>query len=55
MSILTPRVRVAFQTYQNYRARRKAARTLADMDDAALKDIGISRSLVWTVTDTGGR
>jgi uncharacterized protein YjiS (DUF1127 family) len=54
MSILTPRMRAAFQFYQNYRARLKAARTLAEMDDATLKDVGMSRGIRWIAIDTGG-
>jgi uncharacterized protein YjiS (DUF1127 family) len=49
MSIFTPRMRAAFQSYRDYRARRQAIQTLAAMDDALLKDIGISRSDILAV------
>jgi uncharacterized protein YjiS (DUF1127 family) len=44
MSRLTPRMRAAYHVFWEYRDRRRAIRTLAAMDEALLKDIGISRS-----------
>jgi uncharacterized protein YjiS (DUF1127 family) len=41
------------QFYRNRRARRQAAQTLAEMDAAALKDIGMGEILPWTLTDMG--
>jgi uncharacterized protein YjiS (DUF1127 family) len=44
MSMFTPRMRAAYQAFRDYRVRRSAVWTLAAMDDALLKDIGIGRS-----------
>jgi uncharacterized protein YjiS (DUF1127 family) len=44
MSALTPRMRAAYRTFRDYRARQRAVRTLAAMEDVLLKDIGIGRS-----------
>ncbi|MBZ9942187.1 DUF1127 domain-containing protein [Mesorhizobium sp. BR1-1-13] len=49
MSSLTPRIRAACRSFQGYQARRLAERTLAAMEDALLKDIGISRSEISLV------
>jgi uncharacterized protein YjiS (DUF1127 family) len=43
MSILAPKVNAAFQYYRHYRARRKAARILAGLDEHVLDDIGFGR------------
>ena len=42
MSIFKPRTRAIFRSYQDYRVRRKAVRTLAAMDAAVLEDVGIN-------------
>ena len=52
MSILARRLKAAFQSFQDYRARQKAARTLAELDDDVLKDIGINARFPYTVIDT---
>jgi uncharacterized protein YjiS (DUF1127 family) len=44
MPIFTPRIRAAFDSLLDYQARRRAARVLAGLDDALLKDMGIGRS-----------
>jgi uncharacterized protein YjiS (DUF1127 family) len=44
MSTFTPRMRAAYHAFRDYRVRRSAVWTLAGMDDALLKDIGIGRS-----------
>ncbi len=49
MSSLTPRMRAAYRSFRGYQARRLAVRTLAAMEDALLKDIGISRSEIGSV------
>ena len=49
MSTFTPRMRGAYDAFRDYRARRRAVRTLGEMDDALLKDIGISRSEIGLV------
>ncbi|WP_353646897.1 DUF1127 domain-containing protein [Mesorhizobium sp. WSM2239] len=42
-------MRAAYRSFRSYRARRLAERTLAAMEDALLKDIGISRSEIDAV------
>ncbi|RWK47207.1 MAG: DUF1127 domain-containing protein [Mesorhizobium sp.] len=42
-------MRAAYHSFRNYRIHRMAERTLAAMDDALLKDIGISRSEIGLV------
>jgi len=42
MSIFKPRTRSILQSYRDYRVRRKAIRTLYEMDAAVLKDVGIT-------------
>jgi uncharacterized protein YjiS (DUF1127 family) len=44
-------MRAAYHSFQDYRARRRAIQTLAAMDEALLKDIGISRSQIHSVVD----
>ena len=51
MSIFTPRVWAAYRSFHNYRAQRTAIRTLGLLDDALLKDIGISRSQTPSVVE----
>ncbi|BCH18202.1 DUF1127 domain-containing protein [Mesorhizobium sp. L-2-11] len=43
------RMRAAYHSFRNYRIHRMAERTLAAMDDALLRDIGISRSEIGLV------
>ncbi|WP_292396853.1 DUF1127 domain-containing protein [Mesorhizobium sp.] len=43
------RMRAAYHSFRNYRVHRMAERALAAMDDALLKDIGISRSEIGLV------
>jgi uncharacterized protein YjiS (DUF1127 family) len=45
------RLRAAFHSFQGYRAKRRAFQQLAAMDDALLKDIGISRSRILSVVN----
>jgi uncharacterized protein YjiS (DUF1127 family) len=45
MSIFKPSTRAMLQSYRDYRVRRKAVQTLAAMDAAALKDVGINLRL----------
>ncbi|RWP67665.1 MULTISPECIES: DUF1127 domain-containing protein [Mesorhizobium] len=42
-------MRAAYRSFRNYRIHRMAERTLAAMDDAFLRDIGISRSEIGLV------
>ncbi|RWM75552.1 MULTISPECIES: DUF1127 domain-containing protein [Mesorhizobium] len=42
-------MRAAYRSFRDYRAHRMAERTLAAMDDAFLRDIGISRSEIGLV------
>jgi uncharacterized protein YjiS (DUF1127 family) len=42
-------MRAAYRSFRDYRIHRRAERTLAAMEDALLKDIGISRSEVGLV------
>ncbi|WP_292207314.1 DUF1127 domain-containing protein [Mesorhizobium sp.] len=42
-------MRAAYRSFRNYRVHRMAERTLAAMDDAFLRDIGISRSEIGLV------
>ena len=42
MSIFKPRARSIWQSYQDYRVRRKAVRTLYELDSAVLRDVGIN-------------
>ena len=51
MSTLTPKIRAAYFSFQDYRSRQRAMRTLATLDDGLLKDIGISRSQIPSVID----
>ena len=44
MSTFKPRIRAAYDSLLDYQARRRAARVLAGLDDAMLKDMGIGRS-----------
>ena len=43
MSKFTSRMQAAYHIFEDNRARRRAAWKLAEMEDAFLKDIGISR------------
>jgi uncharacterized protein YjiS (DUF1127 family) len=43
MSKFTSRMQAAYHIFQDNRARRRTAWNLAEMEDAFLKDIGISR------------
>ncbi|MEI8699612.1 MULTISPECIES: DUF1127 domain-containing protein [Mesorhizobium] len=42
-------MRAAYRSFRDYRVHRMAERTLAAMEDALLKDIGISRSEIGLV------
>ena len=55
MSTLTPKIRAAYHSFQQYRNRQHAVRTLASLDDGILKDIGISRSQIPWAVDTMSR
>jgi uncharacterized protein YjiS (DUF1127 family) len=44
MPIFKPRIRTAYDSLLDYQTRRRAARALAGLDDALLKDMGIGRS-----------
>jgi uncharacterized protein YjiS (DUF1127 family) len=48
-SIAMSRMRAAYRSFRDYRVRRMAERTLAAMEDALLRDIGISRSEIGLV------
>jgi hypothetical protein len=48
-----PSMQAVLQFYRNRRARRLAARTIAEMDAAALKDIGMGEVIPWTLIDMG--
>jgi uncharacterized protein YjiS (DUF1127 family) len=48
-SFAMSRMRAAYRSFRDYRVRRLAERTLAAMEDAHLKDIGISRSEIGAV------
>ena len=43
------RMRAAYDAFRNYRVHRMAERALSAMDDALLRDIGISRSEIGSV------
>ncbi|WP_404927958.1 DUF1127 domain-containing protein [Mesorhizobium sp. ORM16] len=42
-------MRAAYHSFRDYQVRRRAERNLAAMEDALLKDIGISRSEIGLV------
>ena len=46
-----PRMRAAYQIFQEVRARRDSARTLVGLNAIMLRDIGISRYEAETVID----
>ena len=50
---MTIRMQSILQFYRNRRARRLAAQTIAEMDAAALGDIGMGGALPWILIDMG--